>query len=135
MKRYVSDTQCIIWYFTEDERRMPKAARAAFKAVGDGTAQILVPSIVLVEALFLAERQRVPRAILAELMALSDAPTSSICVVPLDLAVARAVSDFGPAAVPELADRIIAATARALNLPLLTTDPAIIASGLVKVAQ
>ena len=72
---------------------------------------------------------------LAELMALSDAPTSSICVVPLDLAVARAVSDFGPAAVPELADRIIAATARALNLPLLTTDPAIVASGLVKVAQ
>ena len=135
MKRYVSDTQCIIWYFTEDERRMPKAARAAFKAVGDGTAQILVPSIVLVEALFLAERQRVPRAILDELMALSDAPTSSICVVPLDLAVARAVSDFGPAAVPELADRIIAATARALNLPLLTTDPAIIACGLVKVAQ
>jgi len=135
MKRYVSDTQCIIWYFTEDERRMPKAARAAFKAVGDGTAQVLIPSIVLVEAPFLAERQRVPRAILAELMALSDAPTSSICVVPLDLAVARAVSDFGPAAVPELADRIIAATARALNLPLLTTDPAIAASGLVKVAE
>jgi PIN domain nuclease of toxin-antitoxin system len=135
MKCYVSDTQCIIWYFTEDERRMPKAARVAFKAVGDGTAQVLVPSIVLVEALFLAERQRVPRAILTELMALSDAPTSSICVVPLDLAVARAVSDFGPAAVPELADRIIAATARALNLPLLTTDPAIAASGLVKVAE
>ena len=89
MKRYVSDTQCIIWYFTEDERRMPKVARSAFKAVGDGTAQVLIPSIVLVEALFLAERQRVPRAILAELMALSDAPTFSICVVPLDLAVAR----------------------------------------------
>jgi predicted nucleic acid-binding protein len=45
------------------------------------------------------------------------------------------VADFGPAAVPELADRIIAATARALNLPLLTTDPAIVASGLVKVAE
>jgi len=48
--------------------------------------------------------------------------------------VARAVRDFGPSAVPELADRIIAATARALNLPLLTTDPAIAASGLVQVA-
>jgi predicted nucleic acid-binding protein len=92
------------------------------------------PALFWSKPLFLAERQRVPRAILAELMALSDALTSSICVVPLDLAVARAVNDFGPAAVPELADRIIAATARALNLPLLTTDPAIVASGLVKLA-
>jgi predicted nucleic acid-binding protein len=114
---------------------MPKTARAAFKGVQEGAAQIMVPSIALVETVFLAERQRVPRAILAELMALSDAPTASIYVVPLDLAVARAVSDFGSSAVPELADRIIAATARALNLPLLTTDPAIEASCLVKVAK
>ncbi len=135
MKRYVSDTQCIIWYFAEEEHRMPKAARSAFKGVKEGTVQVLVPCIALVEAVFLAERQRVPRAILAELLALSDAPAESIRAIPLDLAVARAVGDFGPATVPELADRIIAATARALNLPLLTTDPAIAASGLVKVAK
>lgn len=135
MKRFVTDTQCIIWYFADDERRMPKAARTAFKGAQAGTAQIMVPSIALVEAVFLAERQRVPREILAELMALSDAPTESICVIPLDLAVARTVGDFGPSAVPELADRIIAATARALDLPLLTTDPASEASGLVKVAK
>jgi predicted nucleic acid-binding protein len=55
--------------------------------------------------------------------------------VPLDVRVARAVSEFGPSAVPELADRIVAATARALNLPLLTTDPTIEESGLVKVAK
>jgi len=49
--------------------------------------------------------------------------------------VVRAVGDFGPAAVPELPDRIIAATARALDIPLLTTDPAVAASGLVKVLE
>jgi len=134
MKRYVSDTQCLIWYFTEDMRRMPKAARNAFEGMENGAVQILVPSIVLVETLFLAERRRVPGTIRTEVMALSDAPEASIRVIPLDLAVARAVADFGPSAVPELADRIIAATARALNLPLLTTDPAIEASGLVKMA-
>ena len=134
MKRYVCDTQCLLWYVTQD-RRLPKIARTAFELAKEGVAQILVPSIVLVEVVFLAERQRVPRPILAQLMALSDMPSAGICVIPLDLTVARAVADFGPSAVPELADRIIAATARALNLPLLTTDPAIIASGLVKVAQ
>ena len=135
MKRYVSDTQCVIWYFADDEHRLPKAARAAFSAADEGRAQILVPSITLVEAVFLVQRQRVSQSVLGRLFALSDTPDATIFVTPLDLAVARAVADFGPAAVPELADRIIAATARALNLPLLTTDPAIAASGLVKVAQ
>ena len=133
VKRYVSDTQCLLWYMTQD-RRLPKMARMAFQQAKEGATQILVPSIVLVEAVFLAERQRVPRPLLNQLMALSDAPDAGVRVVPLDLAVARAVRDFGPSAVPELADRIIAATARALNLPLLTTDPAIAASGLVQVA-
>jgi len=55
--------------------------------------------------------------------------------MPLDMAVVRAMSDFDPAAVPELPDRIIAATARALGLPLLTMDPLIGESGLVKVAR
>ena len=55
--------------------------------------------------------------------------------MPLDMAVVRAVHDFGPAAIPELADRIIAATARALDVPLLTTDPVIAASNLVRVLK
>ena len=134
MKRYVTDTQCLLWYVTQD-RRLSKVAQTAFQRTKEGSAQVLVPSIVLVEAVFLAERQRVPRTTLAELMALSDASTASIRVVPLDLAVARAVSDFGPSTIPELPDRIVAATARALNLPLLTTDPVIEESGLVKVAK
>ena len=134
MKRYVSDTQCIVWYFADDTHRLPRAARSAFAAADEGRAQILVPSIALVEVVFLAQRQRVAQSVLERLFALSDAPDATIYVTPLDLAVARAVADFGPSAVPELADRIVAATARALNLSLLTTDPAIEASGLVKVA-
>ncbi len=58
---------------------------------------------------------------------------ASVCVVPLDMKVVQAIADFGPASVPELADRVIAATARALGLPLLTVDRAIIESALVEV--
>ncbi len=135
MKRYVSDTQCIVWYLADDLRRLPKAARAAFKTAEDGAAQILVPSIALVEAIFLSERRRVPEEVLVKLMALPETSAASIRVVPLDMAVVRALSDFGPAAIPEIADRIIAATARALDLPLLTTDPVIEESKLVRVAK
>ena len=134
MKRYVCDTQCLLWYMAQDHR-LPKIARMAFDQAKEGATQVLVPSIVLVEAAFLAERQRVSAPLPNQLMTLTDAPDAGICITPLDLAAARTVRDFGPSAVPELADRIIAATARALNLPLLTTDPAIAASGLVKVAK
>jgi predicted nucleic acid-binding protein len=49
------------------------------------------------------------------------------------MAVAQAVADFGPVAIPDMPDRIIAATARALNLPLITVDPIIAESDLVEV--
>ena len=70
-----------------------------------------------------------------QLLQLSEEPDASMCVVPLDMNVVNAVTDFGPASVPELADRVIAATARAFGLPLLTVDPAIAESGLVKVMR
>ena len=132
MRRYVVDTQCLLWYLADD-RRLPDSARAAFRASEDGRAQVLVPAIALVETVFLAQRQRVSEPLLAELLALTEDSNASVCVVPLDMTVVRAMKDFGPAAVPELPDRIIAATARALDLPLLTTDSAIAASGLVRV--
>lgn len=134
MKRYVTDTQCLLWYMAED-RRLPRTARAAFEAAEEGRTQILVSSITLVEAIFLLQRQRVPEAIISQLMMLSEEPNASIYVVPLDMAVVRAVRDFGPAAVPELPDRIIAATARALDILLITTDPVMAESGLVKVLE
>jgi PIN domain nuclease of toxin-antitoxin system len=134
MKRYVCDTHIIVWHLTED-RRLSRTQRAIFNAVEAGKAQVLVPSIVLVEAVFMLQRRRLPQAILARLLSLPERPTANFCVTPLDLAVAKSLSEFGPAAVPELADRIIAATARALDLPLITVDPAIIESGLVKIVE
>lgn len=90
-------------------------------------------SITLVEATYLLQRQRVSQEIMDRLLALSENRNSSIYVVPLDLRVATAVGDFGPAVVTGLPDRVIAAAARVLDLPLLTTDASIADGGLVKV--
>jgi predicted nucleic acid-binding protein len=117
------------------DRHLPKGVRSIFDASEDGRVQILVPSMVLVETVFLLQRQKIQQSVLDQLLQLPEDPDASICVVPLDMNVVQAVTDFGPASVPELADRVIAATARALGMPLLTVDPAIIESGLVEVIR
>ena len=132
MNRYVTDTQALIWHMMQS-RKLSRRARRAFRDAEGGASQILVPSIVLVECVSILARRRVPEEILERIFALSDKPDASLRVVPLDLAVADAARDFGPAAIPEMADRIIAATARALDLPLLTADPIIAESALLNV--
>lgn len=132
MKRYATDTQCLLWYLADD-RRLPRAPARIFSAADNGDAQVLVPSIALVECIFLAHRRRVSESLVARVLQIKQDPDATLVVVPLDMDVVQAVADFGPAAVPELADRVIAATARALNLSLLTVDHAIAQSGLVEV--
>ncbi|HFD39583.1 MAG TPA: PIN domain-containing protein [Anaerolineae bacterium] len=132
MNRYVTDTQALIWHMAQS-RKLSRKAKRAFHQAEEGLAQILVPSIVLVECAFIFTRNRIPYHILEQVFAITEAQDANLRVVPLDLAIAHATRDFGPASVPEMADRIIAATARSLHLPLLTTDAAITASGLVQV--
>lgn len=134
MQRYVTDTHCLLWHMG-DRRRLSKTAQRIFTSAEEGRAQIIVPSIVLVEAIFLVQRQRVKENVLNQLMDITEQSDANFYVTSLNMAVVQALRSFGPAAVPELSDRIIAATALALKLPLLTTDMAIAASGLVSVVE
>jgi PIN domain nuclease of toxin-antitoxin system len=132
MKRYVVDTQSIFWHLGED-RRLSRRARRILDSAEEGHAQVLVPSIVLVEAVFLMHRQRISKAQVSKLFELPEDTDANFYVVPLNMAVAQAVSEFGPVAIPDMPNRIFAATARALNLPLITVDPIITDSELVEV--
>jgi predicted nucleic acid-binding protein len=131
-KHYVADTQAILWYLSGD-KRLSQRARAAFRRSRDGYEQILVPSIVLVEAVFILQRQRVASEVIGQLLTLPDTPDAGITVYPLTAGVARECASFGPGAIPEMPDRIIATTARHLGFPLLTADPIITQSDLVTV--
>lgn len=132
IKEFVTDTHPFVWYL-EDNKRLSRAAARVFSDAEMGKAIVHVPSIVFVELLFLVQRQRIPTVIIEQAFDLAEQEGSEIRVAPLDLGVARMVASFGPASVPELPDRIIAATARALNLPLVTADHEISESKLVQV--
>jgi predicted nucleic acid-binding protein len=49
-------------------------------------------------------------------------PNPSLVVVPIDLTISLAIQNIDRNTVPDMPDRIIAATALHLNLPLVTRD-------------
>ena len=83
-----------------------------------------------VEATYLVERNRIPRTTFVLLIEAMASNKSGLFVAPLDLAVAAAVQEISRAEIPNLPDRVIAATAYAVALPLVTCDGKIRASGL-----
>src|SRR4051794_25001622 len=117
----VVDTHTIVWYLSGDQR----LSKAALKVLDQATAQgepIYVPSLCLVELTYLIEKGRLPDAAMHRLLAAIDDPESPCRLVPLDRLITDAISRIKRSDVPDLPDRIIAATALALSAPLVTRD-------------
>ncbi len=89
-----------------------------------------MPSICLVEARYLVEKNRIADDTLALLRRSLELAGSNLVVATLDLAVVDALSRISRSEVPDLPDRVIAATALAWGLPLITRDGKIRASGI-----
>jgi PIN domain nuclease of toxin-antitoxin system len=117
MKAVAADTHAALWYF-ENDRRLTAAAAAAL----DGAQCILLPSMCLVEISYLVEKGRLHEAVLPRLLAELDHPATTLQLAPLDLGVVLALQDISRSAVPDLPDRVIAATAWHHCVPLVTCD-------------
>jgi PIN domain nuclease of toxin-antitoxin system len=94
----------------------------------DGGGYIIVPSISIVEATYLQEKNRIPSGALAQLRRALRIPNGAFKVQPLSAEIAFRLGDIPRDSVPDLPDRIIAATALAMGLPLITRDRKIRAS-------
>jgi PIN domain nuclease of toxin-antitoxin system len=128
MNEYVLDTHAFVWWVSRPERLGRDAARV-LRAVDVGRARAWVPSIIGVELTLLAEAGRL-RLGVAELEA-ATRRNQEIRILSHDLVQA---SEF--ALIRSLVDpfdRMIVAAARATDLPLVTADSTIAASGLVDV--
>jgi PIN domain nuclease of toxin-antitoxin system len=121
MPDYVTDTHGLIWYL-EDDPRLGNAARAMFDACDRGEGVIYVPTICVVEIIYLQEKGRIPAELKARLDAELQAATNSLVLVGLTADVTNAVARVPRTQVPEMPDRIIAATALHLGLPLISRD-------------
>lgn len=113
---YVIDTHAFVWYL-EDSRNLSASARLALNEIGRGDSFGIVPSIVLAEIMHLSDRHKISIGI--EEIVLRIERASNLIVLPLGMTIIRLMiplKDF------ELHDRVIIATARHVNAPLITRD-------------
>lgn len=123
------DTHAAIWYLAASSKLPRSAYSLVDRAASDGT-PAYVSAITLVEVVFLVERGRIPFDAFEtfESATLSSSPTFR--VVPLDIHVTSQMRKISRSIVPEMPDRIIAATALHLGLPLVTRDHRLQQAGL-----
>ena len=123
----VADTHAIIWYLVEPERLSQVALDALEGAIAAGS-PVYISAISLIEICYLIEKRRITSDLLQRILAVLNEPDPSLIIVPIDLAISIAVQNIDRDTVPDMRDRIIAATALHLNLPLVTRDQKIQAS-------
>jgi PIN domain nuclease of toxin-antitoxin system len=127
MPGVVVDTHSIVWYLAQDPN-LSATAMAALDGATQAGDSIFVPAICLVELTYLVEKNRLPALARERLIEALDDPEMPIRLAPLDRAMIDAVASVNRSEVPDMPDRIVVATALALQLPLATRDANIRAS-------
>ena len=119
MTQYVSDIMAIVSYLSK--RRLPPSVKQVFQSADVGLCTIFIPAIVAVEISYLSEKGRIDVSLADLRQHISHYSTYQFQPLTFEIIdVCVQITD-----VPELHDRLIAATAKSLGLPLITNDPLI----------
>lgn len=133
MRRAVTDTHALVWFATNQHRKIGDDARRIFVAADrkDGTGQVTVPAVVLheVSCLLIADKIKLRSDFSAWVAALKSHDYFKIVDVTANMVVAS--HSFQSVADPF--DRLIMGCSSFLKQPLLTADRLITESNVVEV--
>lgn len=121
MLRAVADTHAVIWYLYDDPR-LSGSARALIEEAAMAGDQIGISAITLTEIVYLSEKGRIDPEALDRVFTVLGEPESVIRELPLDRAVVAVMASIDRNEVPDLPDRIIVATARLYDVPVINRD-------------
>ena len=125
---FVADTHSFLWFLTNDER-LGSEAKEIFRLCDSVEETIAIPSIALLECLYVCERKKVSVEFKEILARISG--SFNYLIYPLDEEVVFECSKILKIKDPH--DRIIVATAKLLNAPVITKDEEIKNSGTAEI--
>jgi len=115
MEKVVVDSHALFWFFTEN----PKLSSKARNLIQESN-EVVVPSIVLMEILYILEKSRLsPRFV----EILSELKLRRYTIYPLDIDIVTQTLFISSRM--EMHDRIIVATAQLFDYFLISKDPEI----------
>jgi PIN domain nuclease of toxin-antitoxin system len=117
----VADTHVAIWYLYDDPRLSRAASDFIDRAVQSGS-KIAISSISLIEIVYLVEKLRLPQEVYSDLRAALVAKKHVFVELPVNVDVSNSMRLIPRETIPDMPDRIIAATALSLEVPLLSRD-------------
>lgn len=109
---------------------MGPAAKAAFGSCESGESVIFISIISLVEMVYLQEKGRIPHNLVQEFHQELIQSNTGFVIADLTLEIVESLTEVSKQEVPDMPDRIIAATALHLNLDLISRDRKIQSSGI-----
>jgi PIN domain nuclease of toxin-antitoxin system len=117
----VTDTHAALWYVYAD----PRLSRTVKSFIDDaiaGRVRVAVSAVSLVEVAYLVEKTRVPSTTFRDLREVLADPNHVFKEVPVTVEIAEAMLQVPRDQVPDMPDRIVAATAIYHGVPALSRD-------------
>jgi PIN domain nuclease of toxin-antitoxin system len=123
----VADTHTAVWYLFNNPKLSAGARRAIEDAFRAGN-QIGVSAISLAEMVYLCEKGRIPSTAVKDLIHCLFDPEYPLHELPVDASVVEQMSSISRDEVPDMPDRIVAATGLRYGVPVISRDAKIRAS-------
>jgi PIN domain nuclease of toxin-antitoxin system len=121
MSDVLADTHAIIWFLFDPPRLTPAADAALSTAALSG--KLFISAITLVEVSYLSSKKSFPySSVFPRLISLAIDSQEPLEVLPLTLEIANMMDQIPRAEIPDMPDRIVAATAATHKLPLVSAD-------------
>jgi PIN domain nuclease of toxin-antitoxin system len=117
----VADTHTALWHLFDDAR-LSAAAGAFINEAATARRKIAISTISLAEVVYLVEKSRVPPSAYDDLtQALAD-PEHVFTEAVFTSAIVQVMRQVSRAEVPDLPDRMVAATAVYFDVPVISRD-------------
>lgn len=117
----VADTHAALWFLFGDPRLSP-AARIAIETAAANRRKVAIAPVTLAEIVYLCEKNRITPTAFEDLKAALQNPNHVFEEAPFTMAVVKAMRAVPRDDVPDMPDRIVAATGVHLGVPVISRD-------------